>query len=246
MDFDLYVGRKFYILAFLLLPSILHAQARFERAAQFCLKKNYRKVACEHIENENVLFIPILHKAINKSVQDKLYAGVRKLRVAKRFVDVTVSPDLDRVWDAYSIQLDYENFKRRIKAKASNERLKACQKACLATCISSNLISPEHHPFDNWRDALEKGEGSCRSYTGIAVDIMKDLGLKAKYTSGLSESNDDYPNHNDRAFRTSHAMVKIKLKYEDYLMEPGSDSCEFYDADFNRDPHKKLTVRNIH
>jgi len=111
----------------------------------------------------------------------------------------------------------YSNMKDKAKKLAKDKKLNTCQKACLATCISSRAIDYDHSLVNQacvrrTKDgAIETQKGVCRNFAQISHDIYKYLGVKTK-----------------KIFGDNHAINIVKIDGQWYQMEPQDPTCSFY------------------
>ncbi len=183
-----------------------------------CLLKNYQAVSCKFGIQDDFSHGNVLISALREF--HRLTATAERISVSGMWgaISYFINPNIESYWDYYQVGQDYDGIKSLMYAKAQREDISSCQAACLATCVSSKLIRYSTAMlklhYQTARDAIERREGDCKSFSAIAEDLMTDLGLYAKTVWGFTSGG-------------GHAMVKVFLDNKWHIMEPQNSYCEF-------------------
>ena len=145
--------------------------------------------------------------------------------------------DLKRLFDKYatppggcsmtSIMTNYQDVllievEDSLKDFAAKKKLSQCQKACLATCASSQLITMNEDTAKEFEYQaayiLWKGDGVCRHYANLADDFMGALDISSSTVGGeLYQDGEIGP----------HTWLSVKVDGKRLWMDPMHSDCEF-------------------
>jgi hypothetical protein len=219
--------------------SPLGPSARYVNTIQNCFKKSFQDLKCQRVVNGNPL-------RKDKSLGQLRYvfeygavdAGLGRWERNKSLIQGFWDAENASFWGEVENENSYQLLKASAVRKAQKENLQDCQKACLATCISSSLLkyndeSRPHHLIDG----LGRLEGNCREFSAMALDVMRALDVESDPVVGKNYkiNEDQKPVESEQ-----HAMVQVFLDGVEFIMEPQRNACEFFDPEFT------LNVRKIH
>jgi hypothetical protein len=206
--------------------------ARFRQATEACLLKSMKNVQCIHEVDGN----PLEHASAAEDVlydvgSESLFRGVGEAVKTVSAADALIKGDESAYWRRLNSEYNYETLKKFARYRARKDRLESCQTACLATCITSQIMEfDERNLLTHWTEALGREKGVCRDFSGMAADLMRSMGLKARDVSGtVYEISDGQPPKSDGG----HAMVEVDLPNGRFTMEPQLNACVFYDREFS-------------
>jgi hypothetical protein len=203
---------------------------RWLRVTRSCIVPSMQNVKCDYEENnapfkkDSTVGQMVYQSGYGTSFRALGWAR-RSARVLGMLFDIEDSP----YWDTYEARLGYKSLKNIAVNKAKRESLSSCQRACLATCISSYLIDyDDDNSMTHWTDSVGSQTGVCREYAAIANDFMKSLKLKSKVVTGYWYENMGGTLQKEGG----HAMVEVQLGRASYIMEPQDPFCTYYDPKF--------------
>jgi hypothetical protein len=205
---------------------------RYNDAMNSCIIKAEPNRACVHVVDGNPLLVSpewsqVRYKAGELSAGFLIGEGTRTISAGMVHFQGDDSP----YWKRLNAQYNYESLKRWAKYRADKNGMETCQRACLATCISSRMIQYDNaNRITSWRDAIEREAGVCREFSAIAANLMQSLGVKARVLEGKVHSIIDGQAPD---YEGGHVMVEVSLPNGKFIMEPQTDSCEFYDKSFS-------------
>jgi hypothetical protein len=200
---------------------------RYKQIFNECLNPSYQNVSCRYEDSTTPLQISKTFSIGVAVLDDDAGTAIDTIKEAVWGASRLLNPDQSQ----HKAWIAYQNAQDWAKRKAQRENLKDCQKACLATCISSKVMDEGSQlNIQNARSAIETESGVCREFTAVAVDLMKSFGLDASYAAGSDKEWDD----NDEVFRSqgAHVIVSVKIDGKNYLMEPQNPECDFYNPNF--------------
>jgi hypothetical protein len=208
--------------------------ARFRAVAQNCLLTRFDTMECTHVSGSSPLkpsnpFAQAFYKLGHNGVIGASSGAFRWLEGSVMSLREGEDPDY---WEMREAELGFEALLDFARRKAKREGLRDCQKACLATCIASQMITygaPQAR--QSWRASLRRGEGVCRAYADIANVAMREMGLRSKTVAGTGYETGS-GGRGQKYSMGGHVMVQVKLQDGEFLMEPQVNACEFFDVTF--------------
>ncbi len=208
--------------------------AKYNDAMKACIVKPLKNRACVHVVDGNPMKVSpewsqVRYKVGEIGIGFVMGEGARTISAGM----VHFQGDDAPYWKRLNSKYNYDALKRWALYRANRDGMEDCQKACLATCISSRIIKyDDRNRITNWRDSVEREAGVCREFSAIAANIMKHLGLKARVLEGEvhAVSDGQVPE-----LEGGHVMVQVQLPNGTFHMEPQNDSCEFYDNKFTKE-----------
>ncbi len=214
---------------------------RYVDAINHCLKKTFKQMQCNHLVDGNTLDLDGRLGQLGYRLQYNIYHQERAiLRQGKSFLRAVVTSSEDAsYWQEASNSGSYAVLKKFAIQKAKKENLQSCQRACLATCISSRLLkyNNENRPH-HLLDGLGRLEGNCREFSSMANDLMRAMKVDSSVVVGRNYKIKDGERPEDSG---AHAMIGLSLKGEEYIMEPQNSGCVFYDTSFSHQRRKFQT-----
>ncbi len=207
--------------------------SRYRDAVKSCILRSQKNAACVHTKDGNPLDISSqAYEAFYDSSYTAMYGAVGVVARGISMARVAVDPENAPYWKRYNSELNYRTLKKYAGIRAKKDQLEPCQKACLATCISSKIMEYDDRNLPtHWREGIGREKGVCREFSAMAVDLMKSLGLQAETITGVAYEI----NQGLRPKRIGgHVMVKVNLPQGPFIMEPQSASCEFFDRSFSK------------
>ena len=200
-----------------------------------CLLPKYAKTVCKYYPNRTpIKRTPVLDFCGEKAFSHGVVPLTRWAKEGIWAVSLLGAPEQTRYWEEFEISKDYKSLKLQLLRKSKKEKLLSCQRACLATCISSKIIEYEDGMPQTCIGAIQSGSGICREFSLIAADILNSLGVSASDFGGVA-----YEAHEGKKIPGGkHRMLRVRIGAKTYLMEPQDSSCEFYNAEFSPDTTK--------
>lgn len=240
------------LLGLLYLPLVFGDDKLLQNMKQECLQTSFKWQSCHYFANWVILKDIDTDPASDASYYLQDDEQGESFNNASIFLGDPYSIN-NKVCRVLSTRVNFFLLIKNLLAKTKKEHLMDCQKACLATCVSSKIIKYSYilkeqktgnpildmqmeyfkqqgylprvyelKPNVNEKltglGAIEKGEGVCRQFSYIAVNLMRSLGLEAEEVVGHPNFTSEY----------RHEVVKVKINEENYLMEPQDDLCNFY------------------
>ncbi|MBK26786.1 MAG: hypothetical protein CME70_22485 [Halobacteriovorax sp.] len=205
-----------------------------------CILKKFNKKRCKYYKNNTPLDVSSTSELV-EGVNHGVNSTGRVIKTGFNNIAAFYGGGSEKDFQNAKINQDYDRILKFSKAKITNESLSTCQQACLATCISSRLISYRRTVAGNYqtcRGALESGGGDCKSFANLANDIMEYFGLTVQTDWGDQYYRDEEKKEHMKG--AGHAMISVWIDDKPYLMEPQSRSprCEFYDRNFKKEFRK--------
>lgn len=208
-----------------------------------CISRDYEQLTGFVQKNNAYYLMPgILNEAI------------KSLSVPLAAADYTIENSVGAVGASFGISkvknartkrtanLDgFEVIKSRMAEKANVDHLVDYQRACMAQCVASKIISYDHGLALSMSPscAIGNGKGVCREYSWIASDLMRYLGLRAQRQTVIAYWT---PEENPtRKSSGPHVVTKVNIGGSDFLMEPQKNDCIFYERSFNMNASSKPT-----
>jgi hypothetical protein len=207
---------------------------KYKSAVDHCILQSQKATSCVEIVNGNPMDKT---SVVADGAYDVAYDGVygtigtvaRGVSMAGVLFDVENAP----YWKRYNSELNYQNLKRFAAIRAKKDGLETCQRACLATCISSTLLEyDDRNLITHWTEGVGREKGVCREFSAMASDLMRSLGVKSKTVTGMSYEIQDGQVPKKAG---GHVMVEVALPQGNFIMEPQSSECQFFAADFSKD-----------
>lgn len=223
----------------------LRAQENYKAVVKECLIPDFSQKKCVFLKNQSTLQTNVVDqglpfwKYILLPLGRTVSEGLNVLSLA--FVD----PSDEEYWWEEVLTEDYKNIKFLIVRKQENEKLSDCQSVCLATCITSRLLTYNNATFpQSAAETIQDGAGVCREFSWVAAELL-DL-LQIENTGAGGRSYDVDPLKVKRTAQGMHAMNYVWVDGKKYLIEPQQgpikNTCLFYDADFKQE---QLPVERI-
>lgn len=214
-------------------------QAEIER---FCLKPNFTQATCVHLKGQTRLD----RGGLMGNLAPAFAASTAILKategVGTCYANL-MDPKKPANWLEREIENDFTKLKCALAQKATREKLKDCQKACLATCVSSRILffDKAYMPkLQTPRQAICSRHGVCRDFTNVALEFMQAQGLNAQVLTGTGYDIED----NEKVPFGPHAMIGININKKLYVMEPQHTDCTFEDSDFAK-AHRAPTIEYL-
>ncbi len=205
-----------------------------------CLSKNYARMVCDYRRNETPIKITKWRQASGKTL-NAVVSGVSTIReVSATLYTYLLNGKNEEYWKRDDRWRQYKALRDLMIRKVEREKPLDCQKACLATCISSKIIKMMDYSkkgndeslltYWDGRRAIENDLGVCRQFSAIAEDLMESMGLKASYVEGYVYSGEVLGTSKYKKTGDQHAVVKVEIDNNSYLLEPQSDQCTFFES----------------
>jgi len=215
-------------------------QQRKDNLRDLCISNTFEMKECVYRENDYSYKPSTVRKILTKPTSAVANAAGTAISRLWQYENGIWDPEDKNYEDQKAAATYYDQTKVLLANKLGREDLTSCQKACLALCFTSQIISYKDNDIAGYQStqlSVERGEGVCRDYSEIALKYLEQVGVDSRIVYGAKVSRSAAGEITEKA---GHAWVAVKIDGKEYFVEPQSPVCNFYPSTYKDEAKKPI------